>query len=103
MQRKLVLLLSPFFIVVAVLFIVLLNFLGVPVYLISKEYCSCHYMIPNYSLFIFGILLILAAIPILYYFISEKMNEKFDEHMKVLSKFVGSNNLGKQKEPNLID
>ncbi len=102
MQRKKLLLFIPLSIIVIILIIGLLNFLSIPVYSLSKKYCSCHYMIPNYSLFVFGILLILAAIPILYYFISEKMNEKFDEHMKVLSKFIG-NNMDKQKETNFVD
>ena len=78
----------PSIVIVIILFIGLLIFLGVSLYPFSEKYCGCHDTIPNYFFLLFGVLLILAVIPISYYFSSKKTGEKLDKHLEALTKFA---------------
>lgn len=101
MQIKKYQLVIPLVTICVILFIGLLNLLGISVYPISREYCGCHHMIPTYFFLVFGILLILAAIPVSYYFISKKMGERLDKHMEIMSKIL--NKGSKQGDTNPVD
>ena len=52
---------------------------------------SIHALIPAYILWTSSILLILAMIPILYYFIARKVEEKLDKNMRIISRLLNNN------------
>ena len=54
---------------------------------------SASALIPIYLLWTSSVLLILAIIPISYYFISSRLEEKLEKNMKVISKFIAKNSL----------
>lgn len=48
----------------------------------------CPRMIPNYLLWLSMILVVIAVVPISYYFISKKLEEKMEKNLKAISKLV---------------
>ncbi|MBR9679829.1 MAG: hypothetical protein GOU99_02135 [Candidatus Altiarchaeota archaeon] len=88
MHKKRILVVIPSIVIGVVLLISLLLFLGVPINSLTKEYCGCHHVMPNYYYLIFGFFLILAMVPLSYYFISKKMENRMEEHKEILVKFV---------------
>ena len=61
MQNKNLWLLIPFSVIAIVLLISVLSFFGIFFSPLSTQSCGCHSMMPNSSLLILGILLILAV------------------------------------------
>ncbi|MEM3061626.1 MAG: hypothetical protein QW265_04375 [Candidatus Bathyarchaeia archaeon] len=49
-------------------------------------------MIPHILLWPFSVLLLLAIVPISYYFISRKLDEKLEKNLKVILKLINKNN-----------
>jgi len=91
MNKKTILLLVPSVIIIAVLSLGILNHFGISISSISYEFCGCHKMIPDNYFLIFATIIILAAIPIIYYLISGKMEKKLNEHFESLSRIVAKN------------
>ncbi|MFA5930681.1 MAG: winged helix-turn-helix transcriptional regulator [archaeon] len=98
MEKRTIFLLIPGLVVAAILFIGLLTLFNIPISPISKETCGCHEAIPNYFFLIFGIILIIAVIPISNYFSSKKMTEKLDKNMAVLSKIIDKKRASPSKD-----
>lgn len=97
MERKTILLLVPSIFIIIVLAIGILNHFGISIYPISQEFCGCHQMIPsNYFLF-FATIIILASIPITYYYTSNRMEKKLNEHIESLSRIINKNRDPKSK------
>ena len=88
MKRKTVFLLVSFTIILFVLSIGVLNHFGISIYSISQVSCGCQDRIPDHYYLILGIILIMASIPITYYYISKKMEQKLNEHVESLSRIV---------------
>jgi len=59
-------------------------------------------MIPSYILWASFALLIFAIVPISYYFISRRLEEKLEKNMKIISKLVSKTNQVSKKEPREI-
>lgn len=64
---------------------------------------SARALIPAYILWTSSILLIIAMVPILYYFISRKVEEKLDKNMRIISRLVNKNNLASSKKKIKMD
>jgi len=95
MKRKTILLFIPLILIVIILTIGILNHFGISVYPFSQESCGCQEIIPDHFYLLFGILLILASIPITYYYISKKMESKLNEHVESLLKIMNKNQKNK--------
>jgi len=91
MERKTIFLLVSSIIIIIILSIGLLNYFGVSIYPFSQKSCGCQDRIPDHYYLVFGVILILASVPITYYFISNKMEKKLNEHVESLSKIVNKN------------
>lgn len=59
--------------------------------------------IPIYNIFLSPMLLIFAIVPISYYFISKKLEERLERNLKIISNLVKKNNLVSDKSPIEID
>lgn len=67
----------------------------------SPGHGLCPKMIPPYMLWISIILVIVAVVPISYYFISKKLEEKMEKNLAAISRMVDSNlQHNKEKEQN---
>ena len=97
MEKKTILLWGPFIVIAIILSIGILNHFGISVYPFSQESCGCQDRIPDHYYLIFGIALILASIPIAYYYISKKMEKKLKEHIESLSRIVNKDKNQKNK------
>ena len=64
---------------------------------------SARALIPAYILWTSSILLIIAMVPILYYFISRKVEEKLDKNMRIISRLVNKNNLASSEKQKKMD
>ena len=59
--------------------------------------------IPIIQIFLSPILLIIAVIPISYYFISQRLEEKLEKNLELISKLIKKNNSVSNKSPIEID
>ncbi|MBC8500228.1 MAG: winged helix-turn-helix transcriptional regulator [DPANN group archaeon] len=66
-------------------------------------HAGCPHMTPNYILWASVLLLIFAIVPISYYLISQKLGEKLEKNMKVISKLINKNNQTPKKEAKEIN
>lgn len=79
---------------IAIVIIIGLSFLiifDVPNSMIHWKLGKYKHMVPNYMLGIFSILLIIALLPLSYYFISRRIEENFKKNIQILSKLVNKN------------
>ena len=97
MKKKTILLIAPFIIIITILSIGILSHFGISVPPFSQESCGCQDRIPDHYYLIFVIALILTSIPITYHYISKKMEQKLNEHVKSLSRIVNKNKDQKKK------
>lgn len=73
-----------------------------------RDFTSGYRRVPIQGIFLSPILLIIAVIPISYYFISKKFEEKLDKNLKVIAKLVNKKdvvsktNLKKETDRNII-
>ena len=88
MKRKTVYLLIPVILIVVILAIGILNHMGIHIYSISQVSCGCQDRIPDHYYLMLGIILIIASIPITYYYLFKKMEKKLNEHLESLSIIV---------------
>ena len=58
---------------------------------------------PHYRLWVSPILLIIAVVPISYYFITQRLEEKLEKNLNVISKLIKKNNSVSNKGPKEID
>lgn len=56
------------------------------------------HLTPNYILWLFGILLIFAVVPLSHHFASQKLEKRMEENIRVISKLVNKNNHPLKKE-----
>ena len=57
----------------------------------------------NYRMWLSPLLLIVAVIPISYYFISQRLESKLEKNMKVMLKLVGRNNIKEKNTKEIIN
>ena len=91
MERKTIFLLVPSIFIIIVLSLGVLNHFGIFIYPFSQEICGCQDRIPDHYYLLFGLVLVLASIPITYYYISRRMEKKLTEHVEYLSRIVNKN------------
>jgi len=97
MERKTILVLIPSVLITIIFAISILNRLGISVYPVSYKFCGCHQMIPDSYFLILATIIILASIPITYYFISNRMEKKLSEHFESISRIANKNRYLKNK------
>lgn len=100
MERKTVLLLVPSIVIAVVLGIGILGHFGISIYPISKVSCGCQNRIPDQYYLMLGIVIILASLPITYYYIFKKMEKKLNEHVESLSRIISKNKTKKENTSN---
>ncbi len=62
------------------------------------EHAGCPHMTPNYILWISILLVIFAIVPVSYYFISQRLEEKLEKNMNIILKLMNKNNQISKKE-----
>ena len=97
MKRKKILLLVSSITIIIIIAVGILNHFGISIYSISQVSCGCQDRIPDHYYLILGIILILASIPITYYYISYNMEKKLNEHVESLSRIINKNKGPKSK------
>jgi len=102
MKKKTLRLLIPITVIAIVLAIILINFFGIPIYPLSKEYCGCHHAMPEYIFLVLSVILIIASLMVSYYFSSRRMSERLDNQMQFLTKLANKGNL-KKTNNNSVD
>lgn len=100
MERKTILLLVPLVIIAVVVGIGILGHFGISMYPISEVSCGCQSRIPDHYYLMLGIIMILASIPITYYYIFKKMEKKLNEHVESLSRIISKNKTSKENMSN---
>jgi uncharacterized membrane protein len=102
MKRKTIFLLIPSILIAIILTAAALNHFTISLSPSLEISCECQHTIPEHYYLIFGIVLILLSIPITYYYISEKMEKKLNEHVESFSRIVNKsqnkNNLSYSKK-----
>ncbi len=84
--------------VIGVLLIIFFSIFGTSMHMAPWKNSGCPHMTPNYILWISILLLIFAIAPISYYFISERLEERLEKNMKVISELVNENGQTSKKE-----
>jgi uncharacterized membrane protein len=74
---------------------------GYPI--VYREPLSSRALIPAYILWTSSILLIFAIVPISYYLVSRKLEERLEKNMKLISKVIDKNNSASKKKAIKMD
>ena len=93
--------------IIGFLFVLFLNISETPEQIDSQfqppRFRSEYRQIPIYRVFLSPILLIVAIVPISYYFITQRLEEKLERNLKIISKLIKKNNSVSKKSPIEID
>ncbi|MCW4032489.1 MAG: hypothetical protein NWF08_03745 [Candidatus Bathyarchaeota archaeon] len=71
--------------------------------IVYREPLSSRALIPAYILWTSSILLIFAIVPISYYLVSRKLEERLEKNMKLISKVIDKNNSASKKKAIKMD
>jgi uncharacterized membrane protein len=89
MKKKTILLFIPSIVAVIALSVGILSHFGIWTSLFSEEACGCQNSTPDHYYLLFSVVvLILASIPITYYYLSKNMEKKLKIHEETLSRIV---------------
>ena len=102
-ERGILLLSISIISIIVIIFILIFTVFEFPTYRAPWMSSGRPRMISTSMLPIYILLLVLAILPLSYYFISNRLEEKIEKNMKIIARIVSKKNLASNNKPGKID